>query len=96
MIPKMIVVVGPPGSGKSTLYPVSSFGVSYFNADDRAAELNGGSYVSISNEIAAICCSVTGRDNLGEVLRFFSGWFLKLPPVSRTEYGGRSAQAGAL
>ena len=51
MIPRMIVVAGPPGSGKSTLYPVSSFGVSYFNADDRAAELNGGSYVSISNEI---------------------------------------------
>jgi predicted ABC-type ATPase len=54
MIPRMIVVAGPPGSGKSTLYPVSSFGVSYFNADDRAAELNGGSYVSISNEIRNI------------------------------------------
>jgi predicted ABC-type ATPase len=47
-------VAGPPGSGKSTLYPVSSFGVSYFNADDRAAELNGGSYVSISNEIRKV------------------------------------------
>jgi len=47
----MIVVAHPPGGGKSTLYPVSSFGVSYFNADDRAAELNGGSYISISNEI---------------------------------------------
>jgi len=59
MIPKMIVVAGPPGSGKSTLYPVSrypvsSFGVSYFNADDRAAELNGRSYVGISNEIRKI------------------------------------------
>jgi predicted ABC-type ATPase len=54
MIPRMIVVAGPPGSGKSTLYPVSSFGVTYFNADDRAAELNGGSYVSISNEIRKI------------------------------------------
>jgi predicted ABC-type ATPase len=54
MIPRMIVVAGPPGSGKSTLYPVSSFGVFYFNADDRAAELNGGSYVSISNEIRKI------------------------------------------
>jgi predicted ABC-type ATPase len=50
----MIVVAGPPGSGKSTLYPVSSFGVSYFNADDRGAELNGGSYLSISNEIRRI------------------------------------------
>jgi len=54
MIPRMIVVAGPPGSGKSTLYPVSSFGFSCFNADDRAAELNGGSYVSISNEIRKI------------------------------------------
>ena len=54
MIPRMIVVAGPPGSGKSTLYPVSSFGVTYFNADDRAAELNGGSYVNISNEIRKI------------------------------------------
>jgi predicted ABC-type ATPase len=49
----MIVVAGPPGSGKSTLFPVSSFGVSYFNADDRAAELNGGSYVGISKDIRA-------------------------------------------
>jgi predicted ABC-type ATPase len=54
MIPKMIVVAGPPGSGKSTLYPVSSFGVSYFNADDRAAELNGGSYVGIPNDTRKI------------------------------------------
>jgi predicted ABC-type ATPase len=54
MIPRMIVVAGPPGSGKSTLYPVSSFGVSYFNADDRAAELNGGSHVGISTEIRKI------------------------------------------
>ncbi len=51
MIPKMIVVAGPPGSGKSSLYPLSSFGVASFNADDRAAELNGGSYVGISSEI---------------------------------------------
>jgi len=51
MVPKMIIVAGPPGSGKSTLYPVSSFGTAYFNADDRAAELNAGSYVGISSEI---------------------------------------------
>jgi predicted ABC-type ATPase len=47
----MIVVAGPPGSGKSSLYPLSSFNVAHFNADDRAAELNGGSYLGISNEI---------------------------------------------
>ena len=53
MPPKMIVVAGPPGGGKSSLFPVWSFGVSYFNADDRAAELNGGSYVGITKEIRA-------------------------------------------
>lgn len=51
MIPKMIVVAGPPGSGKSSLYPLSSFNVAHFNADDRATGLNGGSYIGISNEI---------------------------------------------
>ena len=51
MPPRMIVIAGPPGSGKSSLYPVSSFGVAYFNADDRAAELNGGSFHHISKEI---------------------------------------------
>jgi len=51
MNPKMIVIAGPPGSGKSTLYPLASFEVPYFNADDRAADRNGGSYIGISNEI---------------------------------------------
>ena len=50
----MIVVAGPPGSGKSSIFPVSSFGVSHFNADDRAAELNGGSYIGISRQIRNI------------------------------------------
>ncbi len=47
----MIVIAGPPGSGKSTLFPVSTFGVDFFNADDRAAGLNGGSYLRITPEI---------------------------------------------
>ncbi|MEO7653765.1 MAG: zeta toxin family protein [Bryobacteraceae bacterium] len=47
----MIVVAGPPGSGKSSAFPVSAFGVAFFNADDRAAELNGGSYHGISRKI---------------------------------------------
>jgi predicted ABC-type ATPase len=50
MVPRMIVVAGPPGGGKSSIFPVTSFGVAFFNADDRAAELNGGSYIGISRE----------------------------------------------
>jgi predicted ABC-type ATPase len=50
----MIVVGGPPGSGKSSIFPVSSFGVAGFNADDRAAELNGGSYARIPKQIRAV------------------------------------------
>jgi predicted ABC-type ATPase len=47
----MIVVAGPPGGGKSSLFPVLGFGVSCFNADDRAAELNGASYTGIPTYI---------------------------------------------
>lgn len=54
MPPRMIVVGGPPGSGKSSIFPVSSFGVAGFNADDRAAELNGGSYARIPKQIRAV------------------------------------------
>jgi dephospho-CoA kinase len=47
----MIVVAGPPGSGKSSLFPVSETGLDSFNADDRAAELNSGSYQNITPDI---------------------------------------------
>ena len=47
----MIVVAGPPGSGKSTAFPVQSEGVDFFNADNRAAELNGGSFQNIPPDI---------------------------------------------
>jgi hypothetical protein len=52
-MPAMIVIASPPGSGKSTAFPVFSLGdlrgeaCECFNADDRAAELNGGSYLDI-------------------------------------------------
>lgn len=54
MPPRMIVVAGAPGSGKSSIFPVSSFAVPYFNADDRAAELNVGSYIGIPKHIRVI------------------------------------------
>jgi len=47
----MIVVAGPPGSGKSSRFPLSRFGVDWFNADDRAAELNLGSFHKIPAEV---------------------------------------------
>jgi len=47
----MIVIAGPPGSGKSTAFPIVSFDVDYFNADDRAANLNDASYLGISPQI---------------------------------------------
>ena len=40
--PRMYVVAGPPGSGKSTFFSRESFeGAGYFNADDRAAQITG-------------------------------------------------------
>jgi predicted ABC-type ATPase len=53
MKPEMIVVAGPSGSGKSRHFGVTSFGVAFFNVDDRCAELNGGSYRAIPVEIRA-------------------------------------------
>lgn len=49
MAPRMIVVAGPPRERQVvSLYPLSSFKDEYFNADDRAAELNGGSYIGVT------------------------------------------------
>jgi predicted ABC-type ATPase len=47
----MVIVAGPPGSGKTTRFPVAEFDVDSFNADDRAAQLNAGSFRAISKEI---------------------------------------------
>ena len=49
--PRMVVIAGPSGSGKSTFFPVRDVGVSYFNVDDRCAELNQGSYQEVPPEI---------------------------------------------
>ncbi len=47
----MYVVAGPPGSGKSTSFPVALSGFAFFNIDDRAAELNGHSYRDIPTDV---------------------------------------------
>ena len=50
----MIVVAGPPGGGKSSVFPVSKRGLDFFDADARAAELNGGSYSAIPASIRSV------------------------------------------
>lgn len=37
----MIVVAGPPGSGKSTYFPIGALGVDAFSIDDRCAQIVG-------------------------------------------------------
>jgi hypothetical protein len=37
----MLVVAGPPGSGKSTFFPVAAMGVDAFSIDDRCAQIVG-------------------------------------------------------
>jgi len=53
-MPTMYVVAGPSGSGKTSAFPGSQFGCDYFNADDFAAHLNGGSYVGVPKSIRAV------------------------------------------
>lgn len=46
----MLVVAGPPGSGKTTYFPVTAFGVDSFNIDDCCAQVLG-SYRAISRDV---------------------------------------------
>ncbi len=46
----MIVVAGPPGSGKTTYFPVAAFRIDSFHIDDRCAQIVG-SYRAISREV---------------------------------------------
>jgi predicted ABC-type ATPase len=48
--PRMIVVAGPPGSGKTSSFPVTAFGVDAFNIDDRCAQILG-SYRAIPRDV---------------------------------------------
>lgn len=49
----MVVTGGPPGGGKSTVFPVGGFGIDGHNVDDAAARPNRGSNRSIPPEIRA-------------------------------------------
>jgi predicted ABC-type ATPase len=46
----MIVVAGHPGSGKTSSFPVTAFGVDAFNIDDRCAQILG-SYRAIPRHV---------------------------------------------
>jgi len=46
----MLVIAGPPGSGKSTFFPVTGFGVDGFSIDDRCAQIVG-SYQAITRDL---------------------------------------------
>ncbi len=52
--PRMFIAAGPPGGGKSSLFVLSRFADRVFNADDRAAELNGGSYENIPTSVRTV------------------------------------------
>lgn len=89
MQPKMVVVAGPAGSGKSTTFPVYSFGLDSFNADDCAAELNTGSYQGIT---AAIRIQV-GKELEDFVLeRITAGTSFAIETTLRTDVTFRQAQ----
>lgn len=53
MRPRMVIIAGPPDSEKSVAFPVSSFGIDYFNADGRADQINNAFYQGIPLEIRA-------------------------------------------
>src|SRR5258708_39588090 len=48
--PRMIVVAGPPGSGKTRYFPVTALGIDSFNIDDRCAQVLG-SYRAIPRDV---------------------------------------------
>ncbi len=53
-VPHMFIIAGPPGAGRSSLFRLSDFADKVFNADDRAAELNRGSYQGIPLSVRAV------------------------------------------
>src|SRR5205823_2953697 len=68
----MLVVAGPPGSGKTTYFPVTAFGVDAFNIDDRCAQILG-SYRAISRDVrraVAKECEAFVSDHVARSLTF--------------------------
>jgi predicted ABC-type ATPase len=66
--PRMIVVAGPPGSGKTRYFPVTAFGVDAFNIDDRCAQILG-SYRAIPRAVRVAVANECERFVLAHVTR---------------------------
>lgn len=64
----MIVVAGPPGSGKTTYFPVTAFGVDAFNIDDRCAQILG-SYRAVSRDVRIAVANECEQFVLGHIDR---------------------------
>jgi predicted ABC-type ATPase len=66
--PRMIVVAGPPGSGKTRYFPVSAFGYDWFNIDDRCAQILG-SYRAIPRDVRRAVAAECERFVLDHIRR---------------------------
>ena len=66
--PRMIVVAGPPGSGKSRYFPLTAFGVDAFNIDDRCAQILG-SYRAIPRDVRRAVAKECERFVLDHIAR---------------------------
>ncbi|MBI4955816.1 MAG: zeta toxin family protein [Myxococcales bacterium] len=65
---RMIVVAGPPGSGKSRYFPLTAFGVDAFNIDDRCAQILG-SYRAIPRDVRRAVAKECERFVLDHIAR---------------------------
>src|SRR5580693_6201805 len=79
----MFIVAGPPGAGKSTAFPVSGFGVDFFNADDRAAALNDGSYLNVPRNVRSHVNTLFESFVLDHIARRSSCAFVPIPQCSQ-------------
>jgi hypothetical protein len=69
----MFIVAGPPGAGKSSLFALSDFVRNVFNADDRAAQVNGGSYERIPLPVRGPKATSYGAEDVVQIGRLDHG-----------------------
>src|SRR5260370_13632835 len=79
--PRMIVVGGPPGSGKTRYFPVTAFGVNAFNIDDRCAQILG-SYRAIPRDVRRAVAKECERFVLDHIERRESVSLATKPPTT--------------